>query len=82
MRGRVKIVNPERGICAAEVEDSGGYIVLELIGSEVEPGDVLVGDLESTYLDKIWNETQREFADVLVRCIYCDLWTARKRCFS
>lgn len=42
MNATVKLINPKKGMYAAEIEESGEYVIFELLdSSEPEIGDIL-----------------------------------------
>lgn len=77
MKGEVVLVNPENGMAALMV-DGGGYTSFEVLGGEVECGDVISGDLESLGGETWRNETQMEDLDVFVEDIHGSRSTARQ----
>lgn len=69
MEGRIVFVNHKREMAALLTD--GGYTVFELLGSEVDAGDVITGDLESLGRETWQNATKKEKIDVAVEDIHC-----------
>lgn len=75
MRGKVTLINPKRGM-AALVTENEEYTSFELLGHDVEIGDIIRGDLESVGSETWYNETQMEKIEVMVEDIYGNRQTA------
>lgn len=77
MKGKVVLMNPRRGMAALMTED-GDYTSFEILGSDLELGDILSGNLEALGGETWYNETQLEEVDVYVEDIYGSKYTASK----
>lgn len=78
MRGIVVAVNARRGMIIVKTQENT-YSVLELIvGYDIEPGDILKGDLEDLAGQTIYNVTQDEEMDVYIQDIQASLWHAKQ----
>lgn len=75
MRGEVTLINPKRGM-AALVTENEEYTSFELLGYDVEIGDIIRGDLESVGSETWYKETQMEKIEVMVEDIYGSRQTA------
>ena len=75
MKGQVELINPKRGL-AALLTENGDYTSFELLGYDVEIGDVISGDLESLGSETWSNESKRERIEVIVEDIYGSKATA------
>jgi len=69
MKGKVTLINPNRGM-AALVTENDEYTSFEPLGHDIELGDIISGDLESVGGETWYNETQMEKIDVAVEDIY------------
>ncbi len=70
MKGTVVLINRSRGM-AALVTASGEHTSFEILGPyDIDPGDILTGDLESLGEETWNNETKLEEIDVFVEDIY------------
>ena len=69
MKGQVELVNYNKG-SAALITENGGYTSFELLGHEVEPEDIITGDLEQMGNKTWYNNTKMEEIEVFVQDIY------------
>ena len=69
MKGKVTLININRGM-AALVTENNEYTSFELLGHDVELGDIIIGDLESLSGETWYNKTQMEEIDVAVEDIH------------
>lgn len=69
MRGVVAAVSRVNGFVAILTEDES-YTILELLGAELEVGDVVRGDLESLGRGELMKNDERRPIDVYVQDIY------------
>ncbi|MGC2425321.1 MAG: hypothetical protein WA666_13325 [Nitrospirota bacterium] len=76
MKGTVVEYNPKRGTCIVK-DNSNEYSVLELLGHEVEVGDVISGNLHNLGSETVFNETQMEAMSVYIQDIHASLKVAR-----
>ena len=81
MKAVVRVVNPTRGMFAAEIDDAGEYVIFELLdSSEPEIGDVLSHlDFYSMGGETFKNVTQQCDIDVYVQNI-CGASLVRQQC--
>jgi hypothetical protein len=78
MRGTVVIINRQTGLFAVRLED-GDFSVLELLdGSELEPNDVLAGELDALGGEDINNVTHSRTMSVFGQTGRCSLEAARR----
>ncbi|WP_457571530.1 hypothetical protein [Desulfovulcanus sp.] len=75
MKGIVRAINPRKGMVA--VETSLGYSILELLGDDVEIGDIISGNLDSLGSETVRNETQMENIEVFIQDCHCTAQHAR-----
>lgn len=76
MKGRVVGINPSKGYIA--VDTSTGITVMELLGGyDVDPDDIISGDLEALGSEVVLNETQAEKMDVFIQGVHCTVTNAR-----
>ena len=82
MKAIVKVVNPKRGMYAAEIDGSGEFVVFELLDScEPEIGDVVSHpDFYSMGGETYKNLTQGCTFDVAVENV-CGSNQVRQQCF-
>lgn len=76
MRATVQMINARTGMVGAQTND-GDYTVFELLGDEVEIGDVVEGDLHALGGETFLNVTQRQRIDVFVQEVHCTRQNAR-----
>lgn len=81
MKAVVKVVNPVRGIYAAEIDGSVEYVIFELLDSiEPEIGDVVFhSDFYSMGGETFKNVTQQCEIDVYVQNV-CGAGLVRQQC--
>lgn len=78
MKGRVVAFNARNGMGAIHVED-GSITVVEFIGGyDIEPGDVMQGDLRQDGGFELYNVTQEEMMDVSIEGTDCSPQVARR----
>ncbi|WP_156897133.1 hypothetical protein [Ferrimonas kyonanensis] len=82
MKAIVKVGNISRGMYAADIEDSGEFVIFELLdSSEPEAGDVIYHpDFYRMGGEQFKNLTQNCSIDVFVQNI-CDTSQVRAQCF-
>ena len=82
MKAIVKVVNPNRGMYAAEIDGRGEYVIFELLNSsEPEIGDVVSHpDFYSMGSETFTNLTQRCQIDVFVQNV-CGPSLVKQQCF-
>lgn len=82
MKAIVKVVNPNRGMYAAEIDRSGEYVIFELLDSaEPEIGDVIKHpDFYSMGGETFVNLTQGCHIEVYVENI-CGVAQVKQLCF-
>jgi len=82
MKTTIKVINPKRGIYAAEIDGSGEFVVFELLDScEPEIGDVVSHpDFYSMGGETYKNLTQGCEFDVAVENV-CGPSQVRQQCF-
>lgn len=68
MRATVQMLNSKTGMVAAQTME-GDYTVFELLGDEVEIGDVVEGNLHSLGGESFLNVSQRQRVEVFVQAI-------------
>ena len=64
-RGTVIAFNPKRSLGAVKIH-GGDYCYMEFLGSEPEPGDVLMGNFESLGGKTVFNETRQINMEVFI----------------
>ncbi len=69
MKGKVALINPQRGL-AALITENDEYTTFEPLGYDVEIGDIISGDLESVGGETWQNITKGEEIEVMVEDIY------------
>lgn len=69
MKGKIALYNPKRGM-AALITENDEYTSFELLGHDIEVGDVITGDLESLGGETWYNQTQMEEIEVFVEDIH------------
>ena len=75
MEGVVKLANPDTGLFVVEIEDT--FTVFEAPDAdEIECGDVIAGNLNSTTCDSVLNNSKDQAIDVYVRDIVATLSAA------
>lgn len=81
MKAVVRVINPERGMCAAEIDGLGEYVIFELLdSSEPEIGDVVFSpDFYSMGGETFKNLTQQCVIDVYVQNV-CGASLVRQQC--
>ncbi len=76
MKGTVTHVNRARGMAVVLTEE-GWYAVVEILGGfDLDPGDVLFGNLDTHAGETLRNITQGEHQDVFIQAIHCSLESA------
>lgn len=82
MKATVRLINPKRGMYAAEIEGGGEFVIFELLdSSEPEIGDVVSHpDFFSMGGEKFKNLTQGCEIDVSVENV-CGKNLVRQQCF-
>jgi hypothetical protein len=82
MKAAVKVINPKRGMYAAETEN-GEFVIFELLDSdEPEVGDIVThSDFYSMGGEEYRNATQKVTISVYVENVVGSLEQARKQCF-
>jgi len=82
MKAKVKVINPRRGMYAAEIEGGGEFVIFELLdSSEPEIGDVISHpDFYSMGGETFKNATQCCEIDVFVEDV-CGASTVKQQCF-
>ena len=82
MKATVRLINPKRGMYAAEIEGGGEFVIFELLdSSEPEIGDVVSHpDFFSMGGEKFKNLTQGCEIDVSVENV-CGRNLVRQQCF-
>ncbi|WP_172558834.1 hypothetical protein [Vibrio fluvialis] len=81
MTAKIRVVNPARGMYAAEIDGGGEYVIFELLGScEPEIGDVVSHtDFYSMGGEVFRNLTQKCDIDVFVQNV-CGASQVRQQC--
>ena len=81
MKAVVQVVNPVRGMYAAEIDGTGEFLIFELLdSSEPEIGDVIShSDFHSMVGETFRNVTQQCVIDVCVQNI-CGANLVRQQC--
>ena len=81
MKAIVQVINPKRGMYAAEIDGSGEYVIFELLdSSEPEKGDILSHpDFNSMGGETFKNITQQCEIDVFVENV-CGKNQVRQQC--
>ncbi len=75
MEGVVRLANPDTGLFVVEIEDA--FTVFETPDAdEIECGDVIVGNLDSTTCDSVFNNSKDQAIDVYIRDIVATLSAA------
>jgi hypothetical protein len=78
MRGNVVIINLQTGLFAVRLDD-GDFSVLELLdGSQLEPNDVLDGELDALGGEEVSNVTHSSKMSVFGQSGRCSLVVARR----
>lgn len=78
MKGIVIMANHHRGMYAVQVE-GGDITVIELLGSpEPNPGDILIGGLDDSCTETLYNQTQGEEIDITIQALGCSPQSARQ----
>lgn len=82
MKAIVKVVNPTRGMYAAEIDGRGEYVVFELLDSSApELGDIVTHpDFYSMGSETLSNLTQSCQIDVYIQNI-CGQKLVKRQCF-
>lgn len=82
MKAIVKVVNPNRGMYAAEIDGRGEYVIFELLDSiELEIGDLISHpDFYSMGGETFMNLTQQCQIDVFVQNV-CGPSLVKPQCF-
>ena len=82
MKATVRLINPKRGMYAAEIEGGGEFVIFELLdSSEPEIGDVISHpDFYSMGSETFKNLTQGCEIDVSVENV-CSKNLVRQQCF-
>ena len=82
MKAIVKVINPARGMYAAEMNQNGAYVIFELLdSSEPEIGDVITHpDFYSMGGETFNNLTQQCQIDVYVQNV-CGANLVRQQCY-
>lgn len=82
MKAIVKVVNPNRGMYAAEIDERGEYVIFELLdSSELEIGDVISHpNFYSMGSETFNNITQQCQIDVFVQNV-CGPSLVKQQCF-
>ena len=71
MEGKIVLINPKRGM-ASLITEYGEYTSFELLGCDVEIGDIIIGNLESIGSETWRNETKMKEIDVFVEDTHGD----------
>jgi len=81
MKATVKVINPARGMYAAEIDGGGEFVIFELLDtSEPEVGDIVShSDFYSMGGEEYKNLTQQCNIDVYVQNV-CGANLVRKQC--
>lgn len=66
IRGTVRKVNSKTGKAAIIVE-SGNYVIIDVPHPELEPGDIVSGDLHSVGSKIVRNDTKEELLHIYVQ---------------
>jgi len=69
MQGKVVLINLKREM-AALITENNEYTSFEILGSVINIGDIVTGDLESLGGETWFNETQRDEIEVFVEDIH------------
>ncbi len=82
MKATVKLINPSRGMYAAEIEGSGEFVIFELLDSSApEIGDIVSHpDFYSMGGETFSNLSQGSEVDVFVQNV-CSQNLVRQQCF-
>lgn len=82
MKAVVKVINQSRGMYAAEIDDTGEFVIFELLdSSEPEIGDIISHpDFYSLGSEVLTNNTQGCEIDVSIENI-CGENLVRQQCF-
>ncbi len=82
MKAIIKVINPSRGMYAAEIDEASEFVIFELLdSSEPEIGDVIShSDFYSMGGETYKNLTQGCELDVAVENV-CGLNQVRQQCF-
>lgn len=82
MKATVRVINPKRGMYAAEIEDVGEYVIFELLDTaEPEIGDIIShADFYSTGSEIYKNITQNCKIEVAVENV-CGSSLVKQQCF-
>ena len=82
MKAIIKVINSKRGMCAAEIDDSGEFVIFELLDSmELEIGDLIEHpDFYSMGGETYRNITQCCEFDVAVENV-CGVHLVKSQCF-
>lgn len=82
MKAIVKVINPSRGMYAAEIDEDGEFVIFELLdSSEPELGDLITHpDFYSMGGETFTNITQECQIEVFVEDV-CGASMVKQRCF-
>ncbi|MDN3673020.1 hypothetical protein QWY99_08145 [Flavobacterium branchiarum] len=72
MKGVVKLVNSQNGLCAIEL-DNNNFTIFEDFDEGLSVGDVVSGDLESLGGETLYNETQELEVDGFIENFGCGI---------
>lgn len=70
MKGIVKFINQNRGLCAIEL-DTNNYTIFEDLDGNLSINDIVSGNLEDLGGDTIYNITQQIHVDGSIENIGC-----------
>ncbi len=81
MKATVKVINPQKGLCAAEIDGLGDYVIFKLLDSaKPEVGDaVVLPEFVRMGKEVFDNITQKGKISVFVENV-CNAQQAQKQC--
>ncbi len=76
MKGTVTMINPTRGMAAAETDE--GFTVFEIceVTCSLDVGDEVSGPLDSLGSERLYNVTKKENMDTFIQDIQCGVQRA------
>lgn len=72
MKGIVRFINENRGLCAIEL-DTNNYTIFEDLDGSLSVDDIVSGNLEDLGSEIIYNITQQIYVDGFIENIGCGL---------
>lgn len=70
MKGIVKYINQENGLCAIEIENND-FVIFEDYDGKLTIGDVVNGEFESLGNESFFNETIKDYVEGFIENLNC-----------